>query len=274
MTSLVLSCALAVLAYMTALFLIALVRRDNSLADTGWGLGFILVAVLSFVRQPAPGARTFLVDGLILLWGLRLAVHIFTRSRKRGEDFRYAKWRTEWGRWFVLRSYLQVFILQGTILLVVAVPIMLVNFGPGPRLNALDFAGAAVWLLGFVFETVGDAELLRFKRDPANRGRIMSTGLWGLTRHPNYFGESSMWWGISLIALSAPNGGLGLVSPALLTFMLLRVSGVAMLEKKYEGRPDFAAYARRTSAFIPWFPRRTEAATSSDPTYRPGSGRP
>ena len=257
MATLLTSCALAVLAYMTALFLIALVRKDNSLADIGWGLGFILVAALAFARQPVHGARALLVSGLVLAWGLRLAVHIFTRNRKRGEDFRYAKWRKEWGRWFILRSYLQVFILQGLILLFVAVPILLVNLAPGPGLNALDAAGAGVWLLGFAFETGGDAELSRFKRDPSNRGRIMTTGLWRLTRHPNYFGESAMWWGIFLIALSAPHGGLGIVSPALLTFMLLRVSGVAMLEKKYEGRPDFEDYARRTSAFVPWFPKKT-----------------
>ena len=256
MLSLVATCALAVLAYMTTLFVLALVRRDNSLADVGWGLGFVLVAAAGFAARPVHGPRAYLVGGLVALWGIRLALHILLRNRKKGEDFRYAKWRREWGRWFVLRSYLQVFLLQGAILLVVSAPILIVSAVPGPGLGALDAAGAAVWLAGFVFEAAGDAQLARFKRDPANRGRIMTTGLWRYTRHPNYFGEATMWWGIFLIALSAPLGAFALASPVVLTVMLLRVSGVTLLEKKYEGRPDFAAYARRTSAFFPRPPRK------------------
>ena len=256
MASLISTCALGVFLYMTGLFLIALVRKDNSLADIGWGLGFILVAGLSFARQPVHGPRALLAGGLVLAWGLRLALHIFVRNRNRPEDFRYAKWRRDWGRWFVLRSYLQVFLLQGCFLLVIAYPLMLVNHTPGGPLGATDFAGSAVWLLGFVFETVGDAQLLRFKRDPENKGKVIMTGLWRITRHPNYFGEAAMWWGIFLIALGADNGWTAIVSPLLITFMLLRVSGVRMLEKKYEGNPEFKAYARRTRAFVPWFPKK------------------
>jgi steroid 5-alpha reductase family enzyme len=258
MRSLATTCALAVLAYMTALFLLALVRRDNSLADVGWGLGFVLVAAVSFAARPVHGPRAWLVGGLVCVWGGRLALHILLRNRKKREDFRYAKWRKDWGKWFVPRSYLQVFLLQGAILLVVSSPILIVSATPGPGLGALDAAGGAVWLVGFFFEAVGDAQLARFKRDPAGRGRIMSTGLWGYTRHPNYFGEATMWWGIFLIALSAPGGIYALASPVVLTFMLLRVSGVTLLEKKYEGRPDFAAYARRTSAFLPRPPKKAE----------------
>lgn len=256
MSSLVTTCALAVLCYMTALYLIALVRKDNSLADIGWGLGFILVGGLSFFSQPSPPPRGILVCGLVLAWGLRLAFHIFVRNRNRPEDFRYAKWRRDWGRLFVLRSYLQVFLLQGLFLLVVSYPLMLVNRTPGGSLGALDFVGAAVWALGFIFETVGDAQLLRFKRAPENKGKIIMTGLWRITRHPNYFGEATMWWGIFLIALGAADGWTAIISPLLITFLLLRVSGVRMLEKKYEGNPEFKAYARRTSAFLPWFPKK------------------
>lgn len=256
MSALVTTCALAVLCYMTALYLIALVRKDNSLADIGWGLGFILVGGLSFFSQPSPPPRGILVCGLVLAWGLRLAFHIFVRNRNRSEDFRYAKWRRDWGRLFALRSYLQVFLLQGLILLVVSYPLMLVNRTPGRSLGALDFVGAAVWALGFIFETVGDAQLLRFKRAPENKGKIIMTGLWRITRHPNYFGEATMWWGIFLIALGAADGWTAVISPLLITFLLLRVSGVRMLEKKYEGNPEFKAYARRTSAFLPWFPKK------------------
>ena len=256
MTGLLLSSALAVLAYMTLLFIIALARRDNSLADLGWGLGFILVAALSFVREPGPTPRRVLVLALVALWGLRLAGHIFLRGRKRGEDFRYAKWRKDWGRWFVPRSYLQVFLLQGALLLVISTPVLIVQHSTRAGLTLLDAAGAAVWITGFVFESVGDAQLRRFKRDPANRGRIMTTGLWAYSRHPNYFGEATMWWGIFLIGLSVPGGWAGAAGPAVLTFLLLRVSGIPPLEKRYAGDPEFAAYACVTSRFLPRPPRR------------------
>jgi len=256
MTQYMIASSLLILIYMTGLFLIALARKDNSLADIGWGIGFILVAGLSFWLEPGWAFRHLLVSGLVLAWGLRLAVHILLRNRKRGEDFRYAKWRREWGRWFVLRSYLQVFLLQGAILLMIAYPIPLVDHSTEQGATLLDLAGIAVWLIGFVFETVGDQQLLRFKRDPAGKGRIITTGLWRFTRHPNYFGEAAMWWGLFLIALSVKNGWTAVISPAVITFMLLRVSGVTMLEKKYAGNREFEDYARKTSAFIPWFPKK------------------
>ena len=256
MVSLILASALLIFVYMTGLFLIALARRDNSLADIGWGIGFILVAALSLVLEPGWTFRRMLVDVLVTAWGLRLAVYVFLRNRKRGEDFRYAKWRREWGRSFVLRSYLQVFMLQGLILLIIAYPIILVSHSPDRTWTLLDTIGFVVWIVGIFFETVGDEQLRRFRREPANRGRIITSGLWKTTRHPNYFGEATMWWGIFLIALSAPDGWTAVISPAVITFMLLRVSGVTMLEKKYADNPDFAAYARKTSAFVPWFPKK------------------
>jgi steroid 5-alpha reductase family enzyme len=256
MASMLLSAALLVFLYMSGLFIVARIRKDNSLADIGWGFGFILIAVLGYVRGSGFAARPVLVDGLVAVWGIRLALHIFLRNRYRGEDFRYARWRREWGRWFVLRSYIQVFLLQGAVMLIIAYPVLLVNHSPAESLTVLDFAGTAVWLFGFVFETVGDAQLAKFKRDPENRGKIITTGLWRYTRHPNYFGEAAMWWGIFLIALSVKGGATAVVSPMVITFMLVRVSGVTLLEKKYEGRPDFAAYARRTNAFLPWFPKK------------------
>jgi steroid 5-alpha reductase family enzyme len=256
MTEYILYSTLAIFITMTGLFFIALARKDNSLADIGWGLGFILVTALSFWLEPGSAFRHILVNVLVLAWGIRLAVYILVRSRKRGEDFRYAKWRREWGKGFVLRSYLQVFMLQGLILLFIATPIMLVNHSPEKGATPLDFCGLAVWLLGFFFETVGDYQLLRFKRDPANQGKIITTGLWKTTRHPNYFGEATMWWGLFLIALSVKSGWTGIISPAIITFMLLRVSGVTMLEKKYAGNQEFAVYARKTSAFFPWFPKK------------------
>ncbi len=252
--------ALAVFIYMTAVFAAALLWRDNSIVDIAWGPGFILVALLTFLIGKEQGPRQILVTALVTIWGLRLAAHIFSRKRGRGEDFRYAKWRREWGRWFVPRSYLQIFMLQGLFLLVISYGVMLVN-ASGPRaLGALDLAGTAVWLAGFFFEAVGDAQLVKFKMDPDNKGKIMTSGLWRTTRHPNYFGEVVMWWGIFLIALSAPSGWTAVASPLMITFLLLRVSGVTMLEKQYAGNSEFAEYARRTSAFIPLPPKREKTS--------------
>jgi len=248
--------ALAVALYMTGLFLIALARKDNSIADIGWGVGFILIAFLSFFLEPGYAPRHLLVDGLVAVWGARLAAYIALRNLKRGEDFRYAKWRAQWGRWFFVRSYLQVFLLQGLILLIISYSVMVVNHSTETGWTAWDALGLCVWLVGFFFEAVGDYQLTRFKRNRANKGKIMTTGLWKTTRHPNYFGESAMWWGIFLIALSVKNGWTAIISPLIITLMLLKVSGVPMLEKKYAGNREFEAYARKTNAFFPWFSKK------------------
>jgi len=255
MTSEIAAAALAIGLYMTALFLLALARRDNSVADIGWGPGFIVVALVGFFDRPGAAPRHVLVLVLVVVWGLRLALHVFLRNRKKGEDYRYTAWRARWGKWFVVRSYLQVFLLQGFFLLVISLPLLLILRAPDGRLGPLDMAGATVWLAGFVFEAVGDAQLARFKSRPENKGRIITTGLWRFTRHPNYFGEAVMWWGIFLIALSVPGGAFALASPLAITLLLRFVSGVPMLERKYRGRLDFEDYARRTNAFFPWIPK-------------------
>jgi steroid 5-alpha reductase family enzyme len=252
-------CGALILAYMTAWFIIALIRKDNSVVDIAWGLGFVLVAGVTLLRRGSL-FLALLVTALVVVWGLRLAVHILVRNRKRGEDPRYAEWRRKWGDSFVWRSYLQVFLLQGFFLLVISAPIVLVNTHrwvrpPGSSGGGIWLAGFLVWCAGFFFEAVGDAQLTRFKRDPANKGKIKDRGLWRYSRHPNYFGESLMWWGIFFIALDVPYGWTTVVSPALITFLLIRVSGVPLLERRYAGNPEFQAYARRTSAFVPWLPK-------------------
>ena len=248
--------ALAVFAYMTVVFVLALFKKDNSIVDVAWGPGFILVAALTFLFWPGATARQILANVLVAAWGLRLGIHIALRNRGRGEDFRYANWRRAWGRWFVPRSYLQIFLLQGVLMLAVAFPVVLINRpGGGAGLGVLDGLGTALWITGFLFEAVGDRQLRVFKRDPANKGKIMDRGLWRLTRHPNYFGEALMWWGIFVIALAVPGGWRAVVSPVVITGLLLRVSGVTLLEKKYAGNAAYAEYIRRTSAFIPRPPK-------------------
>jgi steroid 5-alpha reductase family enzyme len=246
---------LAVFLYMTTVFLLALKKKDNSIVDIAWGLGFIGVAILTLFLSEGLTARQLIISVLIFIWGVRLALHIAIRKRGKGEDFRYAKWRRDWGGWFVLRSYFQIFMLQGVFLFIISLPIMLVNISSRLDLTGMDFLGVSVWLIGFFFEAVGDYQLKQFKQKVENKGKIITTGLWRYTRHPNYFGEVVMWWGIFLVALSVENGWIAILSPLTISFLLLRVSGVTMLEKKYKGHPEFEAYAARTNAFFPWIPK-------------------
>ena len=245
----------SVLAYMTCWFLAAQILGRNDLADVAWGLGFVLAAAVSLVAGQHRTTRGMLVSLLVLIWGARLALHIHQRNRGRGEDPRYRKWREEWGRWFVLRSFGQVFMLQGVLLVLVAAPVIYLNAAPAVAPGWLDLLGVALWLSGFCFETVGDRQLLRFKRDPANQGKLMTTGLWRYTRHPNYFGEVTLWWGIWLMTLALPGGWMTVVGPITITILILKVSGIPMLEKPYEGRADFQEYKRRTSPFFPLPPK-------------------
>lgn len=243
---------------MLCAWILSLIMKDASIADIFWGLGFVLIAWVSFFLTDGYLFRKILIVFLVSAWGLRLAVYIGLRKRGEGEDRRYKKWREEHGKHFWWVSLFTVFGLQGILLWVISFALQVGQIAPGPaRLSWLDAAGLLVWVIGFIFETVGDYQLYRFKADPDNRGKVMDRGLWAYTRHPNYFGESLMWWGIFLIALSAPNSFWTVISPVTITFLLLRVSGVTLLEKNIvEKRPAYRAYKENTSPFFPWFPRK------------------
>jgi steroid 5-alpha reductase family enzyme len=245
----------SVIVFMTGWFIAAQIRGRNDIADVAWGLGFVLAAAVSLVAGNLYSPRALLVSTLVLFWGLRLALHIHSRNRGKGEDPRYRKWREEWGRWFALRSFLQVFMLQGVLLLLVAVPIVFANTADARPLGWLDLLGLLIWLYGFIFEAVGDWQLLKFIRNPANKGKLMTSGLWRYTRHPNYFGEVTLWWGIWLMTLSLTGGWMTIIGPLTITFLILKVSGIPMLEKPYEERADFQEYQRHTSAFVPLPPK-------------------
>ncbi|MBA3733426.1 DUF1295 domain-containing protein [Patescibacteria group bacterium] len=234
-------------------FVLSLLNKRNDVADTAWGLGFVLLSWVSFYLGQAHGARGLLVALLVSIWGIRLAWHIHRRNKGKVEDYRYAKWREEWGKWFYLRSFGQVYLLQGVLLFLIVLPVLLINKNIGQNLGILDSVGLAIWILGFVFESVGDAQLAQFIKNTTNKGKLMQSGLWHYSRHPNYFGEVLMWWGIWLIALSVPSGFLSIIGPITITILILKVSGIPMLEKKMEENPEFAEYKRRTSMFIPWF---------------------
>ena len=248
--------AICVFLYMTLFYVLGWIKRDNSIVDIAWGIGFIFVAMVSFFQETGFETRHILVTVLIIIWGTRLAAHIAIRNKGRGEDFRYAQWRKDWGRWFFVRSFFQVFMLQGFLLLIIGYPLILINHSRETGIVFLDILGLIIWLTGFFFEAVGDYQLSKFKRKAENKGKIMTQGLWRFTRHPNYFGETAMWWGIFLIAFSVRSGWTAIVSPLMITFLLLRVSGITMLEKKYAGDEEFEEYAKRTSAFFPWFPKK------------------
>ena len=246
---------LLLFAYMTLWFVISLIKKRNDVADVAWGLGFVLMAWTSYFISDDSGIRGLLAGVLVSIWGLRLAWHIHARNKGKSEDYRYLAWRKEWGTWFYIRSYVQVYLLQGVFLFLIVMPVLLINKSAGARLGILDFVGIAVWLVGFYFEAVGDAQLARFIKNPANKGTLMQSGLWAYTRHPNYFGEVTQWWGLWLIALSVPSGWVGIIGPITITFLILKVSGVPLLEKKMADNPEFAEYKRRVSVFIP-LPRK------------------
>lgn len=247
-----------ILGLVTALWLISLRLRDSSIVDIFWGTGFV-VACWFYLAQTPDGAepRRWLTAALVTIWGLRLSIHILRRNWGKGEDPRYARWREEAGAAWWWRSFFKVFLLQGILLWVISIPLLAAQVSPSPaRLTVVDGLGALLWLIGFVFEAVGDGQLARFKAEPANRGKVLNRGLWRYTRHPNYFGEAAMWWGYYLLATAA-GGWWTAFSPTLMTFLLLRVSGVTLLERNLEQtKPQYREYIHTTSAFIPWFPRR------------------
>lgn len=246
----------ATIGLMVVLWLASLPLRNSSIVDAFWGPAFLVQAVVyAAVTPDGSAARTFLVLGLVAAWSLRLAIHIATRNAGKGEDYRYAAWRRAAGDSWWWRSFFKVFALQGLLAWFIGLPIYAAMAGGPDHLTWLDGLGAGLWVIGFVFEAVGDWQLRGWTADPANRGHTLRTGLWRYTRHPNYFGDAAQWWAFWLIAVAA-GGWWTILSPIAMTFLLVRVSGVGMLEKTIpERRPDYAEYMRTTSAFIPWPPR-------------------
>jgi steroid 5-alpha reductase family enzyme len=245
--------ALCVFAYMTCWFIISLIKKRNDVADIAWGLGFIMVAWISFFLS-GYSFTALIVNILITIWGSRLALHIYFRNKNKPEDTRYMEWRKTWKN-FYIRSFLQVFMLQGLFLYLISLPVIFINHLVSTNFGIIEFVGLLVWGVGFYFESTGDRQLKEFISNPQNKGKLMDKGLWRYSRHPNYFGEVTQWWGIFIIALSIPNSIFTIIGPLTITTLILFVSGVPLLEKKYEGRPDFEEYKKRTSIFIPLPPK-------------------
>jgi len=248
-----------VLALMILLWLMSLALRNSSIVDIFWGTGFVIVAWVTFLLgSEGYLPRKWLLGVLVTVWGLRLSLHILRRNWGKPEDFRYARWREENGaRWWWV-SLFKVFLLQGVLLWVISAPLVAAETSPSAAsLRLLEIAAVVVWGTGFFFESVGDWQLARFKVDPANRGKLLDRGVWRYSRHPNYFGDVTQWWGFYLLAAATGWGALTIFSPLLMTFLLVRVSGVGLLEKTLtDSKPGYREYMARTSAFVPWFPRR------------------
>ena len=252
--------AVAVAALMVGTWLVSLVLRNASIVDITWGLGFVLVAWVSALRADAASGAASVLVAMVTVWGLRLAVYLFWRNHGNGEDYRYVAMRRRWGKRFWLISLATVFVLQGALMWIVSLPVQVAHVGDardGALAGVALVIGLALYAIGLLFEVVGDAQLARFKADPTNEGKVMRSGLWRYTRHPNYFGDACVWWGVGIVAQAVTGTWWALLGPLVMNILLLRVSGVALLERSLRKRkPDYAEYVRTTSAFVPRPPRQ------------------
>lgn len=247
------------------LWLVSVAIKDASIIDIFWGTGFIIIAWTVYAGVESPGALAFTLAVMTTLWGGRLTLYLGYRNIGHGEDYRYQEFRKNAGKMFPLISLFTVYGLQGSLALVIALPLVMSIAQPGLDMSLLGYIGVAVFSVGFVFETLGDFQLMRFKADPSNKGKVLNTGLWRYTRHPNYFGDSVVWWGLFLVALSAPGILWTVIGPLLMTTLLLKVSGVAMLEVNLKKtKPHYKAYIEATNAFLPWFPKEVSAPQAAE----------
>ncbi|MBU1094482.1 MAG: DUF1295 domain-containing protein [Firmicutes bacterium] len=254
--------AIVLFIFFLIFFVIAQIKKNNGLADMAWGLGFVVVALTGLIYTGIYTLPAVVVTGLVMIWGFRLFFFIGLRNWNKPEDFRYVDMRKKWKTNIPLKAFLKVFMLQGILLYIISLPIQLVNLNATPLSMNSSYTvlilGVILWLFGFYFEAVGDSQLKAFKKDPQNKGKILQTGLWKFTRHPNYFGEAVMWWAIFVVSISGFEliNLAGIVGPILITYLLLFVSGVPLLEKKYKDNALFQEYAKKTSIFIPMPPKK------------------
>ena len=245
------------LALLTVLWFVSIRIKDASIIDIFWGPACALPAILTFFRTEGADPRALILTVLVSLWAARLALYLGQRNLGHGEDIRYQNMRARQGsdEVFARWSLTRVFYLQGVIAWFVSLPVQVGQFG-GDGFGALAVIGTVVFAIGLGFEAIGDWQLKQFKADPANKGKLMTGGLWAFTRHPNYFGDAAVWTGLTLIALEAPYGWLTVLSPAVMAFFLVKVSGKAMTERLMEKKyPEYADYRRRVSGFIPMPPK-------------------
>ena len=238
------------------------VRYQNvTIVDSLWGLGFVLIAWITYFSAGGFMDRSLLIAVLVSFWGLRLCAYLSIRNWGKGEDPRYGLWRKKSGDRFWIVSLFKVFLLQALFMWVISLVLQFGQLSSVPnRFTWLDVFGVGIWSIGFIFESIGDWQLSHFKADPANKGKVMDKGLWAYTRHPNYFGECLIWWGFFFITLSNPNNWWTVISPLIITIVLLKMTGIPLTEETIvKTRPGYEDYIRRTSAFIPRFPRKEDS---------------
>jgi steroid 5-alpha reductase family enzyme len=249
---------LLIMVIMTILWIASVFLKNVSIVDLFWGLGFVVTGAYYFLNTQGPEPRKILLIVLITLWGLRLSLYLAWRNIGKGEDFRYGQFRKHYGEsryWWI--SFFQTFLLQGILMWLISAPLLGSQFyGSDIPLSIFDYLGLFLWFTGFCFETIGDLQLAHFKANPANKGKVMSTGLWRYTRHPNYFGDAAVWWGFGFFCVAA-GSYLPVLGSVLMTALIIKVSGVALLEKSLKDKkPEYKEYIDKTSAFIPWFPKK------------------
>jgi steroid 5-alpha reductase family enzyme len=247
-----------IIALMTILWIISIIIKNVSIVDYFWGPGFIFSTVFYFFSTGEVTSRKLLLLVLVALWGIRLSGYLVWRNRGKGEDFRYRQIRKDYGEnryWWI--SFPQTFLLQGILMWLISAPLLGAQlFGEEKQLSLIDAVGVIFWITGFIFETGGDLQLASFKSDPSNKGKVLDKGFWKYTRHPNYFGDASVWWGYALFSISA-GSYVPVLGSVLMTLLIIKVSGVALLEKSLsDTKPQYREYIRKTSAFLPWFPRK------------------
>jgi len=245
---------LAIWAYMTLWFLLARLLQRSDAVDTAWGLGFVVVVWLAWLIASRHADIHLLAVGLVSLWGLRLAVHITQRNRKKTEDYRYVRYWEKWGDNYWLRAYLRIFLTQGLLVLIISTPLVGIMHSQHVDSSLVAVTGVIVWAAGIVFEAEADNELARFIKTK-KPGQIMTKGVWRYSRHPNYFGEVIAWWGAAIVALSMGQWW-GIIGAITITILITKVSGIPPLERHYVGNKNFEAYKRRTSIFVPLPPRK------------------
>jgi steroid 5-alpha reductase family enzyme len=249
---------LVIMSLMAILWVVSIMLKNVSIVDLFWGFGFVLIAAFYFLHTEGFEPRKILITIIVALWGFRLSAYLAWRNIGKGEDFRYKEFRKKYGEkryWWI--SFFQTFLLQGVLMWLISAPLLGAQYSiQNKALGILDYSGTALWTIGFIFETGGDLQLAFFRADPLNIGKVLNTGFWKLTRHPNYFGDSAVWWGYGLICLSA-GSYLPVLGSVLMTALIIKVSGVALLEKSLkEQKPEYKEYIESTSAFFPWFPKK------------------
>jgi steroid 5-alpha reductase family enzyme len=249
---------LVIMIMMAILWIISVIIKNVSIVDLFWGFGFVVVSSFYFLKSDGNDTRKILIMALVALWGFRLSVYLAWRNIGKGEDFRYKEFRKKYGEkryWWI--SFFQTFLLQGILMWLISAPLLGAQFyGPDKTIGIFDYIGIFFWITGILFEAGGDFQLAIFKANPANKGKVLDTGFWHYTRHPNYFGDSAVWWGYGFFCLAA-GSWLPVLGSILMTLMIIKVSGVFLLEKSLkEQKPQYKEYIERTSVFLPWFPKK------------------